>query len=106
LACIAIQSNQNDQHGGQSIPNFDYAMSGGVKKTYRNRYIYNIARSLSLMLGIENDVEIAKQICAEVEDEKGISPILDNSNDYQKYEFEKLLKYTDKENAKKIQEFT
>lgn len=106
LACIAIQSNQNDQHGGQSIPNFDYAMSGGVKKTYRNRYIYNIARSLSLMLGIENDVEIAKQICTEVEDEKGVSPILDNSNDYQKYEFEKLLKYTDKENAKKIQEFT
>jgi ribonucleoside-triphosphate reductase len=25
LACIAIQSNQNDQHGGQSVPNFDYA---------------------------------------------------------------------------------
>ena len=23
LACIAIQSNQNDQHGGQSVPNFD-----------------------------------------------------------------------------------
>ncbi len=22
LACIAIQSNQNDQHGGQSIPEF------------------------------------------------------------------------------------
>ena len=32
LACIAIQSNQNDQHGGQSIPNFDYAMAEGVKK--------------------------------------------------------------------------
>ena len=27
LACIAIQSNQNDQHGGQSIPNFDYGMA-------------------------------------------------------------------------------
>ena len=33
LACIAIQSNQNDQHGGQSIPNFDYSMEMGVKKT-------------------------------------------------------------------------
>ena len=32
LACIAIQSNQNDQHGGQSIPNFDYGMAEGVKK--------------------------------------------------------------------------
>ena len=32
LACIAIQSNQNDQHGGQSVPNFDYGMANGVKK--------------------------------------------------------------------------
>ena len=32
LACIAIQANQNDQHGGQSIVNFDYAMAEGVRK--------------------------------------------------------------------------
>lgn len=42
LACIAIQSNQNDQHGGQSIPNFDYAMAPGVAKTF----IKEIARCL------------------------------------------------------------
>ena len=30
LAAIAIQSNQNDQHGGQGVPNFDYAMAEGV----------------------------------------------------------------------------
>ena len=35
LAAIAIQSNQNDQHGGQSIVNFDYAMAQGVKLTYQ-----------------------------------------------------------------------
>jgi ribonucleoside-triphosphate reductase len=34
LACIAIQANQNDQHGGQSIPNFDYAMAEGIAKTF------------------------------------------------------------------------
>ena len=34
LACIAIQSNQNDQHGGQAIANFDYGMAPGVAKTY------------------------------------------------------------------------
>ena len=34
LAAIAIQSNQNDQHGGQSIVNFDYAMAEGVRLTY------------------------------------------------------------------------
>ena len=34
LACIAIQSNQNDQHGGQSIPNFEYGMAPGVAKSF------------------------------------------------------------------------
>ena len=34
LAAIAIQSNQNDQHGGQSIVNFDYAMAKGVRLSY------------------------------------------------------------------------
>ncbi len=38
LAAIAIQSNQNDQHGGQSIPNFDYGMAEGVAKTYRKAF--------------------------------------------------------------------
>ena len=38
LAAIAIQSNQNDQHGGQSIPNFDYAMAEGIAKTYRKAF--------------------------------------------------------------------
>ena len=35
LAAIAIQSNQNDQHGGQSIVDFDYAMGDGVRLTYQ-----------------------------------------------------------------------
>lgn len=35
LACIAIQSNQNDQHGGQAIVNFDYSMAMGVRKTFQ-----------------------------------------------------------------------
>lgn len=34
LAAIAIQSNQNDQHGGQSVVDFDYAMADGVRCTY------------------------------------------------------------------------
>lgn len=38
LAAIAIQSNQNDQHGGQSIVDFDYAMADGVRLTYQ-RYL-------------------------------------------------------------------
>ena len=37
LAAIAIQSNQNDQHGGQSIPLFDYYLAPGVVKTYKKQ---------------------------------------------------------------------
>lgn len=44
LACIAIQSNQNDQHGGQSIPKFDYDLAPGVRKTFVRRYLDNIIR--------------------------------------------------------------
>ena len=48
LACIAIQSNQNDQHGGQSIPNFDYAMAEGVRKTYAKQFNQNLKKALNL----------------------------------------------------------
>lgn len=37
LAAIAIQSNQNDQHGGQSIPAFDYYLAPGVLKTFKKQ---------------------------------------------------------------------
>ena len=37
LAAIAIQANQNDQHGGQSIPAFDYYLAPGVLKTFRKQ---------------------------------------------------------------------
>jgi len=39
LACIAIQANQNEMHGGQSVPNFDYSMAPGVKKTFRKEFL-------------------------------------------------------------------
>ena len=54
LACIAIQANQNDQHGGQSIVDFDYGMAPGVKKTFIKRYRLNVARALELLV---NDPE-------------------------------------------------
>ena len=38
LACIAIQANQNDQHGGQSIPCFDYYLAPGVVGSYRANF--------------------------------------------------------------------
>lgn len=53
LAAIAIQSNQNDQHGGQSVVDFDYAMAEGVRYTY-DRYLkegYEICEQLN---GLKN----------------------------------------------------
>lgn len=39
LSCIAIQSNQADQHGGQSIPNLDYGLAPYVAKTYIKKIV-------------------------------------------------------------------
>ncbi len=43
LAAIAIQSNQNDQHGGQSIPAFDYYLAPGVLKTFKKQFKQTLA---------------------------------------------------------------
>ena len=48
LAAIAIQSNQNDQHGGQSIPAFDFYMAPGVVKTFRKQFKQLVADYLDL----------------------------------------------------------
>ena len=49
LACIAIQSNQNDQHGGQSIVNFDYGLAPGVAKTFRRCYRNNVVKGIQFL---------------------------------------------------------
>lgn len=90
LACIAIQSNQNDQHGGQSVPNFDYAMAGGVKKTYRKRYLQNVARALELLTDIEEPQAFVKFYAAAIQQETGLIPCLANNNGYQEAEAQKL----------------
>lgn len=60
LTCIALQSNQNDQHGGQSIPMLDYYLAKGVAKTY----IKNIVR----ILDIKYDCEYVQDIYNELKE--------------------------------------
>ena len=67
LACIAIQSNQNDQHGGQSISNFDYGMAEGVKKTYRSFYKKNLAAALDLLANVDEAKKKVDSLVARVE---------------------------------------
>ncbi|MBQ2792243.1 MAG: anaerobic ribonucleoside triphosphate reductase [Oscillospiraceae bacterium] len=105
LACIAIQSNQNDQHGGQSIPNFDYGMALGVRKTYRRIYGRNVGRALELLGGIEDGETIAKAIMAKVEEEHGVSPILADDNGYHDFEAPLLAEQVGEELVGKIQRF-
>ncbi|MGP1366200.1 MAG: anaerobic ribonucleoside triphosphate reductase [Schwartzia sp. (in: firmicutes)] len=52
LGCIAIQANQNEMHGGQSIPNFDYAMAPGVVKTFRKQYFIHLGDYFAAALGM------------------------------------------------------
>ena len=82
LACIAIQSNQNDQHGGQSVPNFDYSMAPGVKKTYGKAYRSNLAKGLELLAGVDQPEQAARQILDQVKAESGLTPVLANDNGY------------------------
>ena len=108
LACIAIQSNQNDQHGGQSIPNFDYAMAKGVKKTYRKRYLHNIAKAFYLLTSVKNAEEIIKPIHKKLFEETGLCPILGGCNKFFEAESELLyeaLKNVADDVVVKAQEF-
>ena len=62
LAAILLQANQNEQHGGQSIPNFDYAMAPGVNKSYRkalkrNLDKYNKFTGKKLDLNVKDNYE-------------------------------------------------
>ena len=52
LACIAIQANQNEMHGGQSVPNFDYSMAPGVVKTFNKQYFEQLAEYLSIVMNM------------------------------------------------------
>ena len=64
LAAIAIQSNQNDQHGGQSIPAFDYYLAPGVLKTFKKEFkqqIFDLLDYCDLFDFINMD-KIAKEI--------------------------------------------
>lgn len=106
LACIAIQSNQNDQHGGQSIPNFDYAMAKGVIKTYQRIYRQNMARAIEIMEDAEDASALSKEIMtAATEKSAGAIPKLEDGEAYMEAELQILTDKFGAESAEKIQKF-
>ena len=80
LACIAIQSNQNDQHGGQAIVNLDYGLAPGVKKTYLKRYHSNMVSSIELMTDAQKAEEVKNSLKSLLE--QGYYATIDENENY------------------------
>ena len=106
LACIAIQSNQNDQHGGQSIVDFDYGLAPGVTKTYKKYYSTNLYKSLEIIApsdepdttedksnGIQGGITLfdLKEIAYEIEKRTGSFPQITTDEKYLEEEKKVLL---------------
>ena len=106
LACIAIQSNQNDQHGGQSVPNFDFGMAMGVTKTYITLYKSNLLKAIELLC---NDKDIDKEkfvvnLVNHIKENYNLFPKIDGQK-YYDIEFKLLSDKFGKDVAHKIQNF-
>ncbi len=87
LACIAIQANQNDQHGGQSVPNFEYAMAIGVRKTYVRHLTRNIAKALDMADATYNGKdgeEAASALLTHIENTYGVHPVMAEADEMEK----------------------
>ncbi len=103
LAAIAIQSNQNDQHGGQSVPAFDYYLAPGVIKTFKKTYINNVRKAVELFYGFDVDVtEDLKALEAE-----GLYPRIVMSEEYLAKQREILVNkyHVKEEDLSKIEKF-
>lgn len=106
LACIAIQSNQNDQHGGQSIPNFDYGMALGVRKTYKKSYRNNLKRSIQLLVDEVDLEENLDYIFNMLEKDYNLIPTMTESENYMKKEAEYLQELlNNEETVRRVQGF-
>lgn len=106
LACIALQSNQNDQHGGQSIPNFDYSMAPGVKKTFRRAFTDNLTKAIEIYLEQEDGELLSKSIVKNAERETGEIAVFADGNGFDEAVERLLCDHTDARTAAKIMRFT
>ena len=105
LACIAIQSNQNDQHGGQAIASFDYDMAPGVAKTYIKEYRRALGAGLDLVLMHHAGDDDAKKLLRQIEAETGCIPTLKPNQAFEDELRSRLLTMTDAETTDRIMRY-
>ena len=106
LACIAIQANQNDQHGGQSIPNFDYYMVPGVKKTYRRHFRLNLIKAAELLASEQNAGTLIPDLILKAEEKSHATAALEMPEAFQTALYEELLAHYSPDKAKMMLAFT
>ena len=78
LACIAIQANQNEMHGGQSVPNFDYSMAPGVARTYIKEFFSALTEIIAAKLDAK--YEDAKRLADKIKDEAAAPTLATNGS--------------------------
>ncbi|MBR0464574.1 MAG: hypothetical protein IJJ23_09405 [Clostridia bacterium] len=82
LAAIAIQSNQNDQHGGQSIPTFDFAMAEGVTKSYHKAFLRALTDIVEDRLDLDDAFDAVQNVVREAERQSGEIARIENKPDF------------------------
>ena len=106
LACIAIQSNQNDQHGGQSVPNFDYALADGVRKTFANKYRENLVKALEFAADAPEEVAFkVRGVIKDIANRLDLRPAISGDNGYEAEEKRLLADSFDAALLEKAQRF-
>lgn len=113
LAAIAIQSNQNDQHGGQSIPAFDYYLAPGVLITFKKQFKQAICDYLDFtefgnfinMDRIAKDIDKLKSIDVDLSEFDGYAKGSEEVKRLFKVAYEKALAKTDRETYQAMEAF-
>lgn len=93
LACIAIQANQNEMHGGQSVPNFDYSMAPGVAKTFIKEYFKALTQYIHIAFHMS--LSDAAALVKTIRDDIGSHVTMGHPEEYGK----KLVEYLPKHQA-------
>lgn len=104
LACIAIQANQNEMHGGQAVPMFDYCMAPGVAKTYRKQYYKALGYYFNAMLDMK--LEDASLLCKKIEQSLPVKISMSTADKFGKLLADFLPKHQREHNYQEINEQT